>query len=59
MKNNMVIIDRVKVFKNGNSLCIILPKLLREEKDIKPGDAIVFMRSSNDAPMTITVDKKD
>ena len=38
----LIEIARQKVIENGGSLYVLLPKLLKEQHNLKPGDIVTF-----------------
>ena len=43
----LIEIDTVQVRELGGSLYSLVPKILREQNDLVPGDRVVFLRNSD------------
>lgn len=55
--DNLVEIDRVTVREMSGSLYALVPKAIRRDFEIEPGDEIAFLRAPGETDITIRIIK--
>ena len=54
---NLVTVARQKITYGGESLYVLIPKILRDKWSPKAGDTILFLRESDESDVVIRIEK--